>query len=132
MLPGSSASPNRSMSSSASSIARSASSARSSPTLLSSTSCQFGGLNRSVGVLAQDHQIKHANEPAVDQRVELGRHLAGEVGLVGRELDDQVVDRPKHVQLLSSSTSNLLPSISSPLRMKPRITRLPIGTDQLN
>ena len=58
------------------------------------------------------HQIKHSDGVAVDQCLQLGCHFAREVRLVGRESDDQVVDRPdlvnvdvRHVLLRSVAPS---------------------------
>jgi hypothetical protein len=42
---------------------------------------QLGGLHRPVRLLAQQHQIEHANKLALDQCRQLRRHLTGEVGL---------------------------------------------------
>ena len=60
---------------------------------------QLCGLDRAVISLREHHQVKHPNGVAVDQRLQLGCHLAREVRLVRRESDDQVVDRPELINV---------------------------------
>jgi hypothetical protein len=54
-------------------------------------------VDRAVLVLADEHEVENTNELTLDERLELFRDLSGEVGLVGRELDDQPVDGPQYV-----------------------------------
>jgi hypothetical protein len=72
--------------------------------------------------LRQHHQVKHSN--AVDQRLQLGCHCAREVRLVGRESDDQVVDRPDlvNVDVRDVLLRSLVPSIRAGLRAARRAT----------
>lgn len=66
------------------------------------------GVDVAVVVLGEDEPVEHADRAGVDQRREFGDRLAGEVGLTGRELDYQVVDRP------SSSISTSLIDVLLP------------------
>src|SRR3954469_25317119 len=55
-------------------------------------------LDGTVLVLGEDHYVDHADRSGVDQREQLGGHLAGEVARSRWELDDEVVDGAEVVQ----------------------------------
>ena len=60
---------------------------------------QLRRLDRAVFGLHDHHQVEHPDRVAVDQRLQLGRHLAREVRLLRRESDHEVVDRPEFIDV---------------------------------
>ena len=55
-------------------------------------------VDAAVLVLGEDQDVDHADGAGIDQRQQLVGHLAREVAVPGRELDDHVVDRAELVE----------------------------------
>ena len=61
-------------------------------------------LENAVAVLVDDQQVEEPDRAVLDEGGEFGRHLTGEVGAVGRELDDEVVDRAELIEFVCHGT----------------------------
>ena len=93
---------------------------------------QLCGLDRAVISLRHHHQVKHPNGVAVDQRLQLGCHLAREVRLVRRESDDQIVDRPEliNVDVRHVLLRSVAPSIRADHGPARRATRVVVTSSR--
>src|SRR3954451_18348717 len=59
---------------------------------------EFHRLDNTVFVLGQDDDVDHTDRLGVNEREQLGGHLAGEVARSRWELDDEVVDGAEFIQ----------------------------------